>query len=468
MEYEWNHGYTGPNTTSNFTSALPLTTQENSIATTDLPDSRGNVRKFPQRLIQILNSLKRECRRKMQGGASDVVDGLYCPREVDRLGGCWPDTPAGSVAVIPCPPIPAFDVTAHAYRECTENGTWFTNSTIPMRRINYTMCIAKEDLFEGDTKYVYIFIGGFSLSLVMLILSLAIFFRFRQLRCERITIHKNLFLSYVFTGVSWILFYSTVALNGDVLLRNPVWCRCLHVICHYFTVCNFSWMFCEGLYINTIMAYAFSMGKKLVKLCYFIGWVCPALLASIYAAVRNNKPLITYDCWIDESKLQWILFGPVVLSIAVNAIFLINIIRLLITKLRQMPDAAQTKKATRATLILVPLLGLQFLLMPMRPDPGSAFDEAYHIATALILSTQGAFVSLVYCFCNGEVITVLRRKYRQHRLMHKRSSKSSSSHVPGYTVTDNVPLHHNGNIHQSKTDETEKTPLEAQSANDTV
>ena len=45
---------------------------------------------------------------------------------------------------------------------------------------------------------------------------------FRQLRCDRITIHKNLFLSYVLTGVSWILYYIFVALDGDVLIDNPV------------------------------------------------------------------------------------------------------------------------------------------------------------------------------------------------------------------------------------------------------
>lgn len=55
---------------------------------------------------------------------------------------------------------------------------------------------------------------------VFFIISLWTFFR--QLRCERITIHKNLFTSYVLTGISWILYYVLVALDGDVLLDNPV------------------------------------------------------------------------------------------------------------------------------------------------------------------------------------------------------------------------------------------------------
>ena len=45
---------------------------------------------------------------------------------------------------------------------------------------------------------------------------------FRQLRCDRITIHKNLFLSYVLTGVAWVLYYVFVALDGHIILQNPV------------------------------------------------------------------------------------------------------------------------------------------------------------------------------------------------------------------------------------------------------
>ncbi|GFS15207.1 calcitonin gene-related peptide type 1 receptor-like [Elysia marginata] len=42
-----------------------------------------------------------------------------------------------------------------------------------------------------------------------------------QLRCDRITVHKNLFISFACCALAWILYYSLVVLHGDVILDNP-------------------------------------------------------------------------------------------------------------------------------------------------------------------------------------------------------------------------------------------------------
>ncbi|KAK3588001.1 hypothetical protein CHS0354_014528 [Potamilus streckersoni] len=404
---------------------------------TDIVEQDTRTR-FPARLQNIIDDLKEECLRRHQRMPFSIKEGLYCNRTVDAFGGCWPDTPAGNIAVSLCPAFPQFNTKAYAYRTCTINGSWFVNSTTGRQWANYSACFSPQT-DEEHRKIIYIFVGGFSLSLLMLILSLCIFFRFKQLRCDRITIHKNLFVSYVFTGVSWLLYYLTVALDGNIQLENPGWCQVLHVVTQYFTVSNFLWMFCEGLYLNSIMVYAFSTEKALILTCYIIGWLVPLLLACVYAGVRSSIQSETLDCWINETSLQWIMFGPVVLSIAINVAFLVNIVRLLITKLRQMPEASQTRKAIRATLILVPLLGLQYLLLPIRPEAGSPLEEAYHVAAALVASLQGAFVSLMYCFLNGEVLSVMRRKWKQHRLMKGDSIRLTMQGASTtYTTADSV------------------------------
>lgn len=49
-------------------------------------------------------------------------------------------------------------------------------------------------------------------------------------------------------------------------------CQVLHVILQYFLVCNYFWMFCEGLYLHTILVFAFVDKQSIMKSLYLIGW----------------------------------------------------------------------------------------------------------------------------------------------------------------------------------------------------
>ncbi|XP_014772944.1 calcitonin receptor [Octopus bimaculoides] len=134
----------------------------------------------------------------------------------------------------------------------------------------------------------YLMFAGFTLSLILLTLAQLIFFSFKQLRCERITLHKNLFASYMLTAVVKIIYFATSVLNGHVLIENPAWCQVLHVLAEYAPSCNFFWMFCEGLYLYTVLVWTFRSGKRFLYLCCAIGWGVPLILTTIYAAVRSQ------------------------------------------------------------------------------------------------------------------------------------------------------------------------------------
>lgn len=67
-----------------------------------------------------------------------------------------------------------------------------------------------------------------------------------------------------------------------------------------------------------------------------------------------------------------------------NLFFLLNIIRVLVTKLRDTHrvESNMYMKAVRATLILVPLLGIQFVIFPWRPEnriAGEVYEYIMHI-----------------------------------------------------------------------------------------
>lgn len=73
----------------------------------------------------------------------------------------------------------------------------------------------------------------------------------------------------------------------------------------------------------------------------------------------------------------------------VNLFFLLNIVRVLITKLKDTHKAESNlyMKAVRATLILVPLLGIEFVLFPWRPE-GQIAEEVYDYVMHILMHYQ--------------------------------------------------------------------------------
>lgn len=72
-----------------------------------------------------------------------------------------------------------------------------------------------------------------------------------------------------------------------------------------------------------------------------------------------------------------------------NLFFLLNIVRVLITKLKDTHKAESNlyMKAVRATLILVPLLGIEFVLFPWRPE-GRITEEVYEYVMHILMHYQ--------------------------------------------------------------------------------
>lgn len=65
-----------------------------------------------------------------------------------------------------------------------------------------------------------------------------------------------------------------LVLIGDIFkyYHFKVWCQVLHVLAHFSMVCNFAWMFCEGLYLHTLLQKAYQGQRVLIIICSIIGW----------------------------------------------------------------------------------------------------------------------------------------------------------------------------------------------------
>nr|XP_027201108.1 calcitonin receptor-like isoform X2 [Dermatophagoides pteronyssinus] len=327
----------------------------------------------------------------------------YCERTFDGWT-CFNDTPAGEVSYFPCPDfVYGFNSQNQAHKTCTKEGKWRVHHETHVPWTNYTSCVDIPDL-NFRNMIIKLHIVGYSISLVALLISITIFVSFKTLSSQtRIRIHKNLFLSFIINNFMWIIWYLVIR-DGNILFENGFFCQALHVVLHYFLVCNYFWMFCEGLYLHTILVNAFVTEEKILKWFYMIGWCIPIIFVSAYATFRANST-DAKNCWIDESLYTWILNIPVIISFVLNIFFLINIVRVLVTKLQAVntADAHHTRKAVRATLILIPLLGLNYILTPFRPETNDSAARIYEIFSAIVLSLQGFCVSMLFCYFNGEV-----------------------------------------------------------------
>ncbi|XP_055974353.1 calcitonin receptor [Sorex fumeus] len=339
-------------------------------------------------------------------------DGPFCNRTWDGWT-CWDDTPAGVLAFQHCPDyFPDFDPTETVTKYCDENGDWYKHPENNRTWSNYSMCNAfTPEKLQNAYNLYYLAIVGHSMSIFALVISLAIFVIFKNLSCQRVTLHKNMFLTYILNSMIIIIHLVEVVPNGELVREDPLSCKILHFFHQYMMSCNYFWMLCEGIYLHTLIVVAVFTDKQYMRWYYLLGWGFPLVPTTIHAVTRALY--FNDNCWLSvETHLLYIIHGPVMAALVVNFFFLLNIVRVLVKKLRRTQEAESQLylKAVRATLILVPLLGVQFVVFPWRPSNkvlGVIYDYVMHS----LIHFQGFFVAIIYCFYNNEVQTTLKRQW---------------------------------------------------------
>nr|XP_032821292.1 calcitonin gene-related peptide type 1 receptor-like [Petromyzon marinus] len=387
---------------------------------------------------QRISKMQYECNKRMLLEPPYSGTGKHCNRTWDGWL-CWGDTMAGDVAVQHCPDyFPDFDLQEKVTKICNTDGQWFRHPDSNRTWSNYTLCNAfTADKLKMAVNLFYLAVTGHGVSILVLLVSLTIFFYFKSLSCQRITLHKNLFMSYILNSIITIIQLTAVANNQELVASKPVWCKVLQFFHQYMMGCNYFWMLCEGIYLHTLIVVAVFAEKQHLFWYYLLGWGFPIVPALMHAVART----IYYDdnCWISSAThLLYIIHGPVVAALLVNLFFLLNIVRVLVTKLKvtHRAETSMYMKAVRATLILVPLLGIQFVLVPWKPERfvGEIYDYIMHV----LMHYQGFLVATIFCFCNGEVQAALKRYWILYmlRMGHERRDQyfmASTSYTASVT-----------------------------------
>ncbi|XP_028660023.2 vasoactive intestinal polypeptide receptor 1b [Erpetoichthys calabaricus] len=338
-----------------------------------------------------------------------------CRRMWDNIT-CWPNAKVGEVVEVKCPTYFGLFSNEHGImtRNCSIDGWTYVNPQAYAEACGYidNNTVVEETQFFGSLKTAYTV--GHSLSLVFLTAAMVILCVFRKLHCTRNYIHMNLFMSFILKAIS--VFVKDVILfsNEEGCLVSLVGCKSAVVFFHYCIMANFFWLLVEGLYLHTLLVISFFSERKYFWWYVLIGWGGPSVFIAAWSITRAY--LYDKGCWNDiEPPYWWIIKAPILVSILINFILFICIIRILIQKLHSADvgknESSQYLRLAKSTLLLIPLFGVHYIIFAFFPE--HVKKELKMIFELIVGSFQGCVVSILYCFLNGEVQSEIKRKWRR-------------------------------------------------------
>ncbi|XP_055886686.1 secretin receptor-like isoform X3 [Biomphalaria glabrata] len=407
-----------------------------------------------------INAEHLKCLISILSSQNQTRNASYCPRVWDDLL-CWPETPPDTVAIQSCPNfVNGFKPWENAKRTCLKNGTWFFNHVQNSTWTDLRSCTDRvfietetpSNLVSHVPRIKLMYNVGYGVSLGSLVLSIFIMISLKKLRCPRNTIHLNLFFSFIlrasFSFMKENLLVEGLGFPDDIIQdsngvnifknESSHWeCKLFFTFFHYILGANYMWIFAEALYLHMILSVAVFSERATVKLYILLGWASPALFVVPWVIVRST--LEDIYCWNTNPTpgYFWIMRGPIVLSIVVNFIFFLNILRVLFTKLNAVnsPEAKKFRyrKLAKSTLVLIPLFGVHYIVFAGLPNNVNPTAELIQLYFEMFFnSVQGFFVAVLFCFMNGEVQSEIKKKWQRFRitrLHHLPKGRSSSQNV---------------------------------------
>ncbi|KYN05685.1 Parathyroid hormone/parathyroid hormone-related peptide receptor, partial [Cyphomyrmex costatus] len=424
----------------------------------------------------------------------NILEPGWCPEIWDGIL-CWNSTAPGQLAIQQCASyIMGFDARAFASKQCMLNGEWYFNAKTRSVWTNFSQCyreplvtvlmnmsnvqtnnatlikndnyrgifvkqgwnnIIASDLLEKFLPVVKIISKlGYSISLFTLIIAFCILATInlspigrRKLRCPRNILHMHLFVSFVMRAfmalLKDMLFVSGLGVADAVIkVTEGYWlldekesnwqCKTFTSLWQYFILANYSWILMEGVYLHNLVFLALFTDANSSIVGYVIfGWGLPAVFILPWVVTR----IIFQDtyCWTTNEKPLLFLFirVPTMLSILINFVLFINIVRVLLVKLKSTmsEETERYKRWARSTLVLVPLFGVHyafFIFMSYSIGVNETVEVVWLVCDQLFASFQllhkklstrlhyhkGFFVAVLYCFLNGEVRAEVSRTLR--------------------------------------------------------
>ncbi|XP_036396897.1 parathyroid hormone 2 receptor-like isoform X1 [Megalops cyprinoides] len=418
-----------------------------------------------QEQMYLLYEVKLQCHQNVS--SYDPTDDL-CPPGWDGLI-CWPRGSPGAVTKVPCPSyVYDFNHNGHAYRKCDVNGSWVYMENLNRTWANYSDCLRflhpdqegeKQDFFE---RLYVMYTIGYAVSFSSLLVAIFIIGYFRRLHCTRNYIHMHLFVSFMLRAVSIFVKDKVVQANMglqefDAALMDNfktisaasldksqyIGCKITVLLFIYFLATNYYWILVEGLYLHSLIFMAFLSDTKYLWGFTLIGWGVPALFVAAWAVVRAT--LADARCWeLSAGNIKWIYQVPILTAIGLNFILFVNIVRVLATKIRETnagryDTRKQYRKLAKSTLVLVLVFGVHYIIFVGMPHTFKGVGWEVRMYCELFFNSfQGFFVSIIYCYCNGEVQTEIKKTWTRWNLAFDWKGPSVCCGYPYGSVLSNL------------------------------
>uniref|UniRef100_A0A3B5AM05 Growth hormone releasing hormone receptor a n=1 Tax=Stegastes partitus TaxID=144197 RepID=A0A3B5AM05_9TELE len=322
------------------------------------------------------------CSQTRRSEARNQTDHSGCKTEWDEIG-CWLRAEVGQVVNVSCSEVFQHFSSSQGfvYRNCTVDG--WSDMYPPYEEA----CAFSDDSEpESETSYLYtfrqVYTVGYATSLISLITAIAVFAAFRKFRCTRNYIHINLFSSFVLRASA--VFIKDAVLFADETLdhcsMSTTACKSAVAFFQFSILANYFWLLVEGMYLQTLLALTFVSQRKYFWWYILIGWAPVCVI--------------------------WVLLPNMLQQNPVNIVIFINVIRILVQKLKSSAmagnnDTGHFMRLAKSTLFLIPLFGMHYTVFAFLPENTGVTARLY-IELGLG-SFQGFVVALLYCFMNGEV-----------------------------------------------------------------
>ena len=243
-----------------------------------------------------------------------------------------------------------------------------------------------------------------------------------------------------------------------MFVNNGVWCRILHTVNTYLLLSTYCWMLCEAVFLIMILLKTVLEEESLLTKLSLFGWGAPIMMMVPYIKYRLEYE--DTNCWMQKGTSDIFLYIPVLIIILLNFITLAIVVKIIksSTTFQQhhrqrssansdprSPSGSEAprlvtpglRQASRAVLMLTPVFGLHLLLLPVSPDPDSAWEKVHAVISALSTSTQGTVVSCILCFANKEVMAKLKgylqRKFSRNNTMESNNRRIQRVKMHGQT-----------------------------------